>query len=242
MGNISETGNAVNISNFKKGIDYCASLGADYAPSNTDLSVANMTTLWTAAKTEQELVNTVLVASKDPINAREILFEPLDKTVTSALNNLKSTKASAQMKKDAKGLADVIRGRNKHAKKLPDGSLNPDFISTSHQSYVMKTDNFQKFVELLNSESLYAPNEVEIQIVTLSGLLGSMQAANDTIGTIIAPLANARISRNEKLYSETGSIWKVFGECKSYISGKYGAKSAQAKYMNALKFRKEKIN
>lgn len=240
MGNISETGHAVNIANFKKGIDYCDSLGSDYNPSNNDLKVGDMTARWNTAKGIQGQLNSVLIATKGPINERDILFAPLSKLITSCLKHLNSTKASKKIKEDAKGIADALRGRNPKPKHLADGSLNPDFVSTSHLSYVMKADNMQKFIELLTSEPLYAPNETEIQTNTLNNMWNNMVTANDNIGTIIAPLANIRIDRNKELYDENTGIWEVFKNCKSYISGKYGATSAQAKYMNALKFKKYK--
>jgi hypothetical protein len=104
----------------------------------------------------------------------------------------------------------------------------------------MRADNFQKYVALLANTPQYAPNEPEIQVATLTTLLNNMETANDTIGTIIAPLANARIDRNKNLYDEVSSVWVVLKACKDYISGKYQATSPQAKYVNSLKYRRDK--
>src|SRR4051812_4125786 len=106
MASTSETGHVINIANFKLMIDTVAAFGPDYTPSNSNLSVVSMTTKWTAADAAQTTMTTALQNSKTPINEREILFEPLNKLVTRTLNIFRSTPASSQIKKDAKGLGD----------------------------------------------------------------------------------------------------------------------------------------
>ena len=64
MASTSETGHAVNISNFKLLIDKCASFGAGYNPSNTNLTIANMTILWTTATGFHLTFTTALMNSK----------------------------------------------------------------------------------------------------------------------------------------------------------------------------------
>lgn len=243
MGNVSETGHAVNIANFKKGIDYCDSLGGNYAPSNTDLTIANMTAKWMVSSNLQTAVNNALINSKTPINDREALFEPLSRLITSVLNSAKSSKLSADFINDLKGMAEAIRGvKSKTPKKNADGSLNPDFVSNSHLSYVMKTDNFEKFVLFLETEpTLYAPNEPELATADLRALLMKMISMNNAIGTILAPMKNARIARDIELYDKVTGVGKIFANCKSYIRSKYGAKSVEASFMNDLKYTMVKL-
>ena len=240
MATVSETGHAVNISNFKIMIDTCAAYGAVYNPSNTDLTIVNMTTLWTAGDTAHQTLTTAVQNSKGPINEREILFKPVDKLVTRTLNYFESTNASAEIKKDAKGLADRFRGFGVKVDKLEDGSPDPDDVSTSHRSYVQKADTFKQLIDLYASDANYAPNEADLTIATLTTLWTNMKSLNDNIGGILAPVETARIARNEALYAKDTGMVDVALACKDYVQGLFGATSPEAKMVRGIKFTRPK--
>lgn len=238
MASNSETGHAVNISNFKKMIDYCTEFGAQYNPSNAALTVANMTAKWTASGAAHGALTLALQQSKQPINERQLLFEPLSKLVTRVVNILMSTSASAQVKADAKGLADRIRGFRDRTKPQPDGNPDPNTVSNSQMSYVQRADAFKQLIDLLGTVVDYAPNEVELQVAGLLAKYTAMKTANDEIGTIIAPVDIKRVERNEALYAEGTGIYDVQKACKSYVKGAFGASNPRAKLIAGLKFTK----
>ena len=238
MASNSETGHAINISNFRLLIDRCTALGVSYNPSNAALSVANMTTLWNNARTAHVDLTNLIQASKDEINARQILFAPTSKLVTRTFNYFKSTKASKQIKQDVKGLADKYRGIGLAAKKLPNGLPDPNDVSRSHQSYVMRGDTFRQLVALYGSSAFYAPNEADLSIAELTDLSDDMQTLNDAIGTIVTPIDTLRITRNNLMYTiETGMI-DIALSCKSYAVGLLGTGSAAYKAIVKLSFRR----
>jgi len=239
MASNSETGHAVNIANFKLLIDKCGSFGAGYNPSNLDLTIANMTTLWNNATTAHSIITTALQSAKEPINARYILFKPLSSLTTRVIAILNSTKASASVKKDAKGLADKIRGF-KNTKPKTDAGGNPaeDSVSTSHMSYVMRVDNFKSLIELLKTVPTYVPNEPELAVAGLETLHTNMKAANDNIGTIISPVDVARIDRNRVMYTEEVGMVDVALACKNYVKGAAGASEPEYKLVAKIKFTK----
>lgn len=238
MASNSETGHAVNISNFKLLIDRCTALGASYNPSNTDLTIANMTTLWSNCDAAHKTLTTAVQTSKNPINERQILFKPVDKLVTKTLNYFRSTKASAQIKADAKGLGDRYRGFNVKVKKLSDGTPDPDDVSNSHLSYVQKCDIFQQLVTLYSSDTNYAPNEAELKTGALSTLAADMKKANDNIGTIISPVGAARIARDKGIYGAETGIVDVAQACKDYVKGLFGPKAPETKSIVTIKFKR----
>jgi len=238
MANISETGHAVNISNFKLLIDKCTGFGANYNPSNSDITVPSMTAAWTTADGAHQTFITALQVAKNPINERNILFKPSSKLVTSVVNILNSTKASKQLKQDAKGLGDRFRGFGVKVKKLTDGSPDPSSVSTSHQSFVQKANTFKQLVVLLGSEINYVPNEPYLSIASLNTLATAMKTANDNIGTIIAPVDTARLTRNDLLYNEEDGIITRAAAAKDYVQGAAGFSSAVTKLIVKIKFRR----
>ncbi|GDX53474.1 hypothetical protein LBMAG27_25210 [Bacteroidota bacterium] len=192
MPSTSESGHAVNIANLKLLADKCAGFGAAYNPSNSDISVVNLKAKWVTVNTAQGVLTTAAQAAKEPINERNILFEPINKLITRSLNYLDSTKASAQVKKDAKGIADKIRGfgGTKKTTATPPEGGTPDIltVSNSQQSYVQKAENYLKYCELIATIVLYAPNEADLKVVAMKALYQPMKDANDAIGTILAPV------------------------------------------------------
>lgn len=237
---ISETGHAVNISNFKQLIDYCTSFGEVYQPSRVALTIDSMTTLWENADNAHQALTAAIQTYKGPINQREILFEPVDKLVTRTLNYFQSTEASDQIKLDAKGLADKYRGSKVHVKKLADGSPDPRDVSKSHQSYIMKGDTFRQLVDLYKSEPLYNPNETELGIAALSGISDNMKSLNDGIGGILATIEAARRNRDEALYTEKTGVVDISLACKDYVQGVFGSSSPEAKMVRGLEFSRKR--
>ena len=235
MASTSETGHGVNISNFKLLLDKCAVV-PNYNPSNPDLTIPNMTMRWQTADNAHQTVITAVAQSKDPINQRELLFKPNDKLVTRTLNYFESTKANKSVKKDAKGVADKIRGFNTKIPKLPDGTPDPAHVSQSHLSYVQKQLAFKQLIDLYAVDPNYAPNEIEITTATLQALHTAMKSANDNIGTIIAPVQSARVTRDNALYKADTGMVDIALACKDYIISLLGAKKPETKLFTSIKF------
>lgn len=240
MASNSETGHSVNFSNFKLMIDKCTAFGAPYNPSNADLAVAKMTALWTTGDAAHQTLTLAIQNAKGPINQREILFEPADTLVTRTINYYNSTKANAPIKKDAKGLADRFRGFGTAAAKLADGKPDPNAVSTSHLGYVQKGDTFKQLVDLFEADANYAPNEADLDIKVLRTLANAMKALNDNIGTIIAPIATAKITRDKALYAKDTGIVDIQLLVKAYVKGVYGASAPETKMISGIKFRRAK--
>ena len=240
MASNSETGHAVNIANFKLLIDRCTAFGVKYNPSNTSLTIANMTTQWTTATTSNSTLNTTIAAAKEPINQREILFEPLNKLVTRVVNMLNSTKASANVKEDAKGIADKIRGFGTSKKSSKSVKEDGEFTSISQQSYVQKADHLEQLIELLKTITDYTPNETELQTTNLDALLADLKTANNGIGGLLAAAMTARNTRNNTLYAEDSGIVDVSLNCKDYVKGLFGSRSAEYGMVKGIKFTRPK--
>jgi hypothetical protein len=240
MASNTETGHAINIANFKELHDDCSGFGLKYNPSNADLTPPKMKTLWMTVDTAHQALTKAIQDSKAPINEREILFASARYLVTRSLNFYKSTKATKSAKADAKGLADKFRGAKVKVKKLPDGTSDPNDVSKSHLSFVMKGDTFRQLVDFYESDVLYAPNEVDLTVAALRLVSDKMKSLNDGIGAIIEPVDTARIVRNQGLYAAGTGALDIAQACKDYVVGAFGATSAQAKLVKRIRFKRPK--
>ena len=229
-----ETGHAVNVQNAKSLIELCNVLSG-YNPSNTALTIANLNTQQANSKTALDTLNSTIAVVKVPVNANEILFEPLNKLVTRIVSHLDSTAASKQIKKDARGMADDIRGFNaKRPKNVPDG----DWVSQSHQSFVQRTAKFKMLIDLLSTEALYVPNEADLQIVSLTALWTSFVASVDGLAPFIAAIETARAAMYHAIYDEEIGLVDTALKAKKYSKSLTGASAVEIKAIQGIKFRK----
>jgi len=249
MNKVNDSGNAVNVSNFKKLIDVVSSYKLDYKPANVALTVAALTAKWTAADTSQSLINAANEKATPLIHDREALFAPLNKLITRSLNSFNSTQILPTTKNSAKSIADSIRGFTKYVPKVVPVKVDPItklvippvtvvHISTSHQSYVMRVDSMDKYVQLIMQEPLYIPSETDITVAGLTTLYTALKAANQGIGAVLSPVDNARIDRDDALYNTTDGIFELQKLVKNYVISIYGAGSAKAKMVTKIKFTK----
>jgi hypothetical protein len=142
-------------------------------------------------------------------NAREISFKPLKKLATKTVNALAATDATKQTVDDAQTINFKIQGRR--AKALPvaktvkegDAAAVDNSISVSQQSFDNQVDHFAKLIQTLTAETLYKPNEVELQVASLNTLLTDLKAKNKAVITATAAASNARIARDKVCMQKT---------------------------------------
>ena len=238
MASTSETGHIINIGNYKLIIDRCVGFGTDYQPANEALFIVNMTGQWTDVKAAHDTYLEKLEDTTQPVDDREDLFDELDSRVRRVNNMFGSTKATARMKKDVKGLATKILGTHVRIPRLEGGVPDPKYVSNSHLSFVKKIDNFKMMVLLLAGDANYAPNETILKVVTLESFVEELEAANTSVEEILGKAIHFRQLRDHGLYDVETGVIDVTLMCKKYVKGVYGATSVEAKSLTGIKFRR----
>jgi hypothetical protein len=235
---MAETGHASNISHFDKLIIFCTGYGGDYNPSNTDLLTASLHTLLTEATAFQSEVSTRIGNWKTAVNARENAFEGIRRYTTRIVNAFAVSGAPGNAIEDAKGFQRKINGER--AKPLPkDDPDTPDDegkgISVSQQSYPQLYQHFKGLVDLLGAGGVYAPNEADLDIGSLTTYLLGLKTANHEVDLVFEPLSTNRIARDNSLYADNGLVDRA-QLVKKYIKSVFGADSAQFGQVNGLEF------
>lgn len=234
----SERSIAQHIANFKLVIDNCATFGPQFNPSNPLLTIPSLTGSWSNTITLHETYTGLLMASKHPVNARQDLYKRARKIVTRTINYFQSTDASDLIIKDAKGIADRMRGHGVLRKKLADGTNDPNHISNSHLSYPQRLESLRQLCALYAGSPHYAPNEADIQLSALNALVDEMQLANDGMSATLAPVIAARIARDETLYSENTGLYHLARAVKLYVKAVFGASSPEYRSISRISFGK----
>ena len=108
-------------------------------------------------------------------------------------------------------------------------------------SFDNRLDNFDKLIKLVAGIPLYAPNENDLKVVTLTATLNDLKAKNAAVIAALVPLSNARIARNEALYNPKTGLVATAIEVKAYVKSLFGATSPQYKQISSLEFKTQKF-
>ncbi len=243
MPSTSETGHAKNIANFQTLISFCTGYGATYNPSRTAIQLPELNSLYIQARDSITQLNTIKTTYTHAVNERQLLFEPLKKRVTRIINALDATEATDKLVQDARTIVNKIQGRRTGSKTTNTNEYEEEptkTISVSQQSYDSITENFAALIELLNSEPTYTPNETELQVATLQTLLNDLRAANLAVANANTQYSNARIARNNILYTPQTGLADIALDVKKYVKSIFGATSPEFKQISSLEFIKAK--
>ena len=265
MGTYIETGHTKNVANFDHLITFIQSYGANYSPSNSSITLANLQIASTNGQTALTNVKNEFNSWKNATNSREIAFEPLKGLATQLLNTLIAIGANEQTIKDFKtinakvqgskltkadaGIADDSSTARADGSKLTkaDSGITDEStakmampskksISASQQSYDNLIDHYDKLIKLLASVPTYTPTENSLKVATLNTMLTNLKAANTLAYNKVVSVSNARIARNKVLYENPDALVTLAKLVKAYIKGKFGAKSPEFAQVSALKF------
>ena len=104
-------------------------------------------------------------------------------------------------------------------------------------SYDSRIENLEKLFKLLAGQPEYAPNETELQVASIDALHGNLKSLNTTAVTTYTDISNARIARNNLLYSPITGLVEIAGSVKKYIKSVFGASSPEYKQVSGLQFK-----
>ena len=238
-----ESGHTKNVANFATLITFCTAHGVIYYPSKALIKLPALNSKLTAARLASETVSDRTPAWTTAVDARQSLFEPLDKLITRVLNAVKTSDVSEKLVEDAESYTRKIHGTRatpKHPVVLDDPNTPEDesqnYHSAAQLSFDSRIENFSKLIKLLASQPGYIPNETELTVASLTTLLTSMRTASAAVATAFAPLSNARIARNKVLYEPHTGLFSQAAEVKMYIKSLFGATSGEYKQVSHLKF------
>lgn len=245
MTNTAETGHNKNQANFVTEISYVASYGAVYNPSNPNIVLTALNSLSNRALTAIQAVDAAKPAYSIARAEREAAFAPLKKLITRIMNSLQSCATTPQIKASAKSIVRKIQGtratpwKSAEEKQVmeAEGKMAKE-ISSAQTGYDNQLENFYYFIQLLSSITQYAPNEIDLQVTSLTARYNDLKAKNEAVLAATVPLSNARIARNEILYKESTGLYYVAAEVKQYVKSIFGSTSPQYKQISKLKFTK----
>lgn len=240
---MSEKGHAKNLENFKKERDFAVGWGARYAPSNPVLLLTNINSVIAAA----EAVADALQAARTPYRiataAADEAFAPLSRLITRVMNTLEASGVSAAIIEDARTYARKIQGR-RTAPAAVDDPTTPDIDesekshSASQMSRTQRIENLDALVLLLETQTLYNPNEADLKIDALQDLSVDLKAKHQAVSTGFAGYSNKLGERDQIYYADATGIVSIGKLFKKYAQAAFGSDSAEYNQVKGLEFKK----
>lgn len=243
MSTINETGHAKNVANFEKLVTHITGLGDAFNPSKESLKLPALNTLLNAAKSAIVACNTAEAAAKNAVKSREMAFEPLSRLTTRVSSALKVSGAPQALIESALTLIRKLQGRRATPKlteqekeaALSEGKPAKE-ISSSRMSFDSRLDNLDKLIKLLATITEYAPNEPELTVAGLTQLYNQLNAKNLEAIAAEGPLTNARMARNNLLYTPLTGLTDIATDIKTYVKSVFGTTSPQYKALSGIRF------
>jgi len=233
------TGHAINAGNFEQLISVLVSFGISYNPTAVGLKLVGMNSKLMAANGVVGDVAAKL-ATQDSVDAdREYLFDGLPARVTQIIGYYNSTGADPNRIEDAREFQRKILGKRATPIVPPDPNdpNPPKTISSAQTTFTQKIEHFDGLVEVVNIDSLYDPNEVELKVVTLNAFSTQLHGANTASINAGTDTATARIARDHELYDPATGLVPVALRAKEYVKALFGASSPQYNQVKGIKFR-----
>ena len=245
MSRKSESSHLKNVTNLDELITYVASYGESYKPSRATIRLDALKALSASAKPYLSAVSNALPPYDNAVAARKVAFAPVGKLVTRVNNAIKATETTEQVDESVRTIVRKLQGRRATPKKteaqkaaaLADGQAIVE-ISSTQMDYDTRVDNLDKLTKLLTTIPLYAPNEEELKVTTLSTLHNNLKVKNTEVIGAEVILSKARLARNKVLYQPLTGLVDIALDTKTYIKSAFGATSPEYKQISKLKFTK----
>ncbi|WP_333600820.1 hypothetical protein [Flavobacterium sp.] len=234
----SEKGHAKNIANLKLLITHITEIGANYNPSNPNITLDILQSIYDKAHLKQINVNTLQGPYKTAVAERENLFKPLNRLITKLRRVYKATQGvQPNQLENFMTIARKIKGdRKQENPESTDTTTAQTQYSVSQLSYDQRTNSLGLLIGLLNTTTNYNPNEDAYKTTTLQTLQDEMLEKTAAVGATFVPFNNARSIRNSQLYFDTNNLVDTAYTAKDYLFTILDTSSTQYKAISKIKF------
>lgn len=212
MASTSETGHAKNIANANLLNTFIIQLGVIYNPSNPNLLLSNLQSIYNASYAQQLAVNNLVPPYSIAVDNREMIFAPISKKITKIRKAYKATEGVSQAQlEDFMTIARKLKGTRKvNNPPTTDASVEQVHHSTSQLSYDQRTNNMDLLIAQLQNTPNYSPNENEYKVATLQIDKTKMLQSTQAVANTFIPLNLARNTRNVTLYNSNNNLVDTF--------------------------------
>jgi hypothetical protein len=221
---------------------FCTGYGGTYNPGKQNLQVNALTTLLNNAQLVFAEEQEARTAYERATNSREVMFREAPKLASRIYSTLRYSGAHPLTIEDARVSVRKLRGDRAVKPKPPleakPAAENPSAGRARGQDYFSMMAHFEKLVETVSAESLYATNETELTMEGLQQKRNELQRLNTAVMEAVVRLDNARAKLRSVLYTDDASVVNTAMAAKFYLRSLFGYRSEQFANVSKLSFSK----
>lgn len=239
----SEKTLAKNVPNLNQLIINYTNLGpVKYNPSQPRLKIAALITLHTNAKDAQKALNDEEIIYRRVAAEREEAFKPLDSLTTRCLRIFQLSDAPETIQDGIKAIADKVRGVDNRDEEEPEPPVDPEMSeeekkhSVIQRSYVMRAENFGRFIEMLETEPTYLPDSPDQEVTALETLLATFLTENTATDAAFDVYKTKMATRDRIFFDKVEGVVDTALRSKKYVSGKFGMDSDEYNAIKSVPF------
>lgn len=242
MASTFETGHFINLANFGTLLSYLATQPL-YLPDAPELRLSALEQYRQEVQTATNNLITQAAVLQQDINNRQQRFAHMRKLAVRLMRYLKANSTDHEAIKDVNTHYRLLTSRPVSRKQViqEDGTIGGKAYSRSRLSFPSMAENFQKMVERIAAMSRYAPADSSISLPALQARYRELHNSNSDVNTQYQVVHNARCNRNLLLYKKDTGLVDLVYRIKKILQYKYGMRSDQYHYANALRFTKKRI-
>lgn len=232
-----------NVAIFEGFVGSCTGFGDKYNPGLPKLQLDALNVLLVNAREALTSVREKKADYDRVTNSREILFRDLPRLAASVILTLDASGAKAETLDDARRCFRLLKGKRARVKALQadtEGEVKTG-PRVAQLSYASLADHFARLVQLVIASPAYMTNEPELTVQGLKARVKKLYSLNSEVASIKVALSNARIARNQVLYTTSDSIYKVGRAARKYVRAIFGPNSEQFNQVKRLVFTKPQI-
>ena len=211
-------------------------LVTDYAPTETAIQPANLTTLLDSINTANSEVASAKSNLQTERDERLIMFKNSTTGLITRCAQIRDYIASSQTKgkkafdfKKVQKIVMLMRGI-RLSKKPPAGDEGKKSVSTSERSYGSMLQAGKDVLEVIKTIAGYAPSNTDITVANFTTTLAAIDAENSSVAAMQETYDN-KVEARASLYDDlSGRITKV----KAALASQFGKQSNE--YKDAVKY------
>lgn len=230
-----------NVASFEGFVGSCTGFGAKYNPGSPKLQLDALNVLLVNARQALTSVHENKTEYDRVTNNREVYFRNILPLAASVILTLDASGAKAETLHDARSFYRMLLGKRARVKALDADPVTGEVKTAprvAQLSYESKTDHFARLVQLVIATPLYKANEPELSVQGLKATVKKLHSLNTEVAKARVALSNARLERNQQLYTTSEAIYEVGRAGRKYVRAVFGFNSEEYAQVKRLVFTK----
>lgn len=243
----SQSGIAQNVVSMGVLIEKVTAFSSRYNPSRVEYTIPNLEAVKTSAEAVIKTEGAASNLKKKSAAIRNLILKALIKLITRSLNSLQISGAMEKTIEQGEAIVRELRGQRAD-EKYSDEEIAAAKASGKELKYNAmhygtidsKMDNIGKYIQLIETEPLYNPNEPELTTAAINDQYTALKTAQTDWNRSDVNLDTARIQRDLVISADNTGLCDIGLGVKKYIKSAFGPNSPEYKSLSDIKFRKNK--